>query len=179
MGNKIKYGLKNAHYAVLNETTGVYGTPVRLPGAISMSMQPTGDTKSVIADDIEYYTAIGNNGYDGTLELSIVPDDFRVNCLGYKWDGDGVLFEDPDAQPTPFALLFEFNGDIKATKHVMYKCKATRPNIESAATTNKETKSETLTLMARPNADNIVKANSIAATGSAVTDAWYDAVFEV
>ena len=38
MANKVKYGLSNCYYAVLDETTGTYGTPVAMPGAVNLSL---------------------------------------------------------------------------------------------------------------------------------------------
>ena len=39
--NKVKFGLKNVHYALLQEGEEgaiTYGTPVPMPGAVSMSL---------------------------------------------------------------------------------------------------------------------------------------------
>ena len=38
--NKVKFGLKNVHYAVLDETDGAasYGTPVAVPGAVNLNL---------------------------------------------------------------------------------------------------------------------------------------------
>ena len=54
--NKVKFGLKNVHYAVVTtNSTGKesYGTPVAWPGAVNLSLDAEGDTNSFDADDIE------------------------------------------------------------------------------------------------------------------------------
>lgn len=177
--NKIKYGLKNVYYAMLTEgETPTYGTPIRIPGAVSMSLSPVGEVTAFVADDVEFFTAFGNNGYDGTLEIALIPQTFAVSALGDTLDDNAVQFENAAAQPKPFALMFEFTGDEKAIKHVLYKSTASRPNIEGSATTNKEVKTETLNLQARPNVDGRVKAKTTDTTDAAVIAAWNTSVYQ-
>ncbi|MEL7609493.1 MAG: major tail protein [Bacillota bacterium] len=177
MANKIKYGLKNVHYAKLTEgEADTYAVPVAIPGAVNLSLSPVGDSTSFVADDTEYYTAQGNNGYDGTLEMADIPEAFRTGIMGEVEDAKKVLFEKSSANSAPFALLFEFTGDAHQVKHVLYKCTATRANVEGAATVNKEIKTTTLNLQVRPNRGGYVKANTKSDTDSATAAAWYTAV---
>lgn len=186
MSNKIKYGLKNVHYATVTETntTGVvsvtFGTPIPIPGAVNLTLSPVGDTTPFYADDIEYYTAIANNGYDGSLEMALIPDSFKVTILKEVIDAKKVQFEENDKQPAPFALLFEFSGDVKGTRHLMYYCKATRPNIESGTKGQGiEPKTETLTLTCRTLPGTpMIKAKTTDETDSATYAAWYTTVYE-
>ena len=186
MSNKIKYGLKNVHYSPITETTEAgkttvtFATPIAIPGAVNLTLSPVGDTTPFYADNVEYFTAIANNGYDGTLEMALIPDSFKVTILREVLDTNKVQFEENDKQPAPFALLFEFDGDSSSTRHVMYNCKATRPNIESSTKGQSiEPKTETLTLTCRTlPGSTLIKAKTTIETIAAIYDAWYGAVYE-
>lgn len=178
MANKVKFGLKNVHYALLTEGAegDTYGTPVAIPGAVNMSLEPVGEDTEYIADDIEYYTSTGNNGYDGDLEIAIVPESFEEDVLGEVEDAKKVAFETIAAAQIPFALLFEINGDSKARRWALYKCFAKRPKLEATATVNKDPKSATLSLKARPNSDGHPLAHTKDTTDATVYSSWYNSV---
>ena len=149
MANKVKYGLKNVYYAKATidpETnTATYATPVAWPGAVNLSLDPEGETTRFRADNIDYWVGQSNNGYSGDFESALVPDSFRTDILGDYEDNAGVLVEDAGAKTVPFALLFQFEGDDKNTRHVLYNCTAARPTLEGA-TTEEETEPQTETL---------------------------------
>jgi phi13 family phage major tail protein len=181
MANKIKHGLANVYYAKEIDTAGVitYATPVAIPGAVNISLSPTGEITPLYADNTEYYTAIANNGYDGNLEIALIPDAFRTDVLGEALSTtDKVLTESSNVQPSKFALMFQFEGDAKAIRHVLYSCKAARPNIESSTKQNNiEAKTETLALTVRPRADGIVKRRTTETTTDTVYNGWFTAVY--
>src|SRR5690554_1416584 len=129
MGNKVQFGLKNVHYAPYTIVDGVitYDTPIRIPGAVSLTLNPRGELTEFYADDMVYYSAENNQGYDGALSIATIPEQFAIDCLGEeKDDTDMVLTEKSTSKGKPFALLFEFDGDVKATRHVLYSCTARR-----------------------------------------------------
>lgn len=150
--NKVKFGIKNCHYAVgtvADNGSITYETPVALPGAVSLSLEPQGENTPFYADNIVYYMGSANSGYQGDLELALVPDAFKKDVLGFKEDKNGILYEDAGAEVVHFALTFEFSGDKHARRHVMYNCTATRPTVGS--TTNnasKEPQTESITITA-------------------------------
>ena len=161
--NKVKYGLKNVYYAVYDEDADTYNTPVAIPGAVNMSLDAEGDTTTFRADNTDYYVSVSNNGYSGDFEAALIPDSFLQDVMGEVVDATtGLQYEVADAQPKYFALLFEFDGDRKKTRHVMYHCKASRTSV-SSQTTEKSIEPVTdklsLTATARPS-DNIVKAKT-------------------
>ena len=92
--NKVKFNICNVHYApitVAEEGTVSFGTPVPMPGAVSISMDPTGEPESFYADGIEYYVINNNQGYDGDLELAMIPESFRTDILKEEQDANKVL----------------------------------------------------------------------------------------
>lgn len=183
MANKVNFGLKNVHYAPITETNGesTYGEPIRIPGAVSLALTPRGELAEFYADNMLYYSASSNDGYDGTLSIANIPEQFAIDALGEEKDeDDGVLTEKADAKQKDFALLFEFDGDKKATRHVLYQCSANRPTVSGETTTNtKEPQPNELTFIssARPT-DYAVKTKTTTETTEAVYNAWYTKVYE-
>ncbi len=179
--NKIKYNLKNVHYAELMETEGkiTWGTPVAVPGAVSLSLDAEGDTSIFYADGVAYYVSVTNNGYSGDLEMALVPDGFRTDILGDTKDTKNVITENADVTVKSFALLFQFDGDANGIRHVLYNCKATRPTIESETKEDTiEPKTETLSLTASPLADGRVKAKTTDETDETTYNGWFNKVYE-
>lgn len=156
MGNKIKYGLKNVYYAPVAESGSVvsYGTPVAMPGAVNLTLSAAGENVTFYADDQVYFEENTNNGYDGSLEVALIPDSFRTDILGDTVDSNGAIIENANATVKKFALMFEFDGDAKKTRHVLYSALPTRPNVEGSTKTNtKEPKTETMNISVRPALD--------------------------
>ena len=179
--NKVKYNLKNAHYALLNiaqDGTISYGNPVPIPGAVSIGLDANGEPENFYADGIAYYVINNNMGYDGDLELALIPENFRTDVLNELKDTNGVLIETTDSELAHFALLFEFDGDQKHIRHVMYNCTASRPGIEGKTNEeSREVQTETLTLKATPLPDGTVKAKTGDTTDNATYTGWYDNVY--
>lgn len=150
--NKIKYGIKNVYYAVAtidNTGAATYDTPVAIPGAVSISLSAQGENSPFYADNIVYYTSIANNGYEGDLEVARLPDSFFEDVLGNVVANNDLVYEDANAEPVHFALMFQFEGDQTARRHVIYNCTATRPDV--AGSTKEDTitpETETLSVTA-------------------------------
>lgn len=179
--NKVKFNICNVHYAKLSiDDNGnvSYDTPVPMPGAVSLSLDPNGEPSIFYADGYAYYTISNNMGYEGDLELAMVPENFRTEILKEALDGNKVLVEDAGVEMEKFALLFEFNGDIKKIRHVLYNCTAARPNIESSTNEEEiEVKTETLSIKASPLSSGFVKARTSDSTTDEAYNNWYIQVY--
>ena len=186
MANKIKYGIKSVYYAVATlaaDNSATFGTPVALPGAVSLTLDPEGDSNIFYADNVAYYTSYANNGYSGSLELALIPDAFRKDVLGEIEDSKDVLVEEQGAPSIHFALMFQFEGDEKATRHVMYNCVASRPSTNGntkEASIEPQTETINLTATSVYNASldkDIVKARTSDSTNTTTYTGWFTAVY--
>lgn len=185
--NKVKYGLSKCYYAVATiaaDGTATFGTPVAIPGAVSLSLDAQGEITPFRADNMDYWTSSSNNGYEGDLEIAIIPESFKTDVLNeYEDTTQKVFYETTDADPTHFALLFQFEGDVHATRHVMFNCVATRPQVsgETTPTGGIEPQTETISITAASIYNSalqksLVKASTKSDTTSTVYDGWFTAV---
>lgn len=184
---KIKYGIKNVYYAIATQGTDssgdmtyTYGTPVAMPGAVSMSLQAAGDSLDEYADDILWFHDTANNGYTGTLEMEVIPDDFLTNVMGMTEDSaSGKITEKSTDTHKEFALLgeFTFGGDtVTGKRFAMYRCIASRPDVSGTtkgASIEAQHDSINITCMPRPT-DNAVKATCV--SSDTAWSSWFSSV---
>lgn len=163
--NKITYGISNVHVFPITSTdaSGVptYDTKViSMPGATELSLDAEGSSDPFYADDVVYYQGVVNNGYSGSITLADIPEDFLTVVMKEIKSEGGTFFEDASVEPLEFAMAFEFKGDQKKRRHLFYRCKATRPSIESKTKEDSiEPNTPEIEIVVMPRLDNnIVKA---------------------
>lgn len=187
MGEKIKYGVCNVHCApatIASTGAATYGTVFDMPGCVSVTLDQESEKTVFYADNIEYWIGMNNHGYSGSIEFAVIPDKFKTDILGYLVDNKGVLLEDADAPIQHFALMFEFNTDIKARRHVLYNCTCSRPSVSgSTKEENLTPETESLdlevgTVYNSALSKNLVKANSMEGTDNTTYEGWYSAVYQ-
>lgn len=151
--NKVHFGLKNVHYALITYTAGVpsWGTPKAIKGAVNLNLAKEGSDTDFYADDVKYFHIAGNNGYTGTLEMADFPAEMREDLWNQTITSTGkMLVEDVNAQPAEFALMFETDGDISPDRFCFYRCVASRPDVTGATkaeSTEVQTQSCDITVM--------------------------------
>lgn len=179
--NKIKFGLKNVYRAPVNDNNGVitYGTPIAMPGAVTLSLKGVTEVVDIAADDDPEYARITQNkGYEGDIEFQIFSDRDRVDVLGAILDSNGCIVEGEDDEPKQQALMFEFDGDTNKTRHVLYNCFITKPDIESGTKGEKtENKTDKLAIKAKPAKDTRkVKYKTTSNTPTNIYNNWFTSV---
>lgn len=179
--NKVQYGLKNVHYAGVkyDELTGepTYSKPIPWPGAIEMVLDPAGDLYKLKADNIDYYVNQNNQGYSGTFKNALVPEEFRVNHLGETLNDDGTISEYANSQSTPYALMFQFEGDASATRYILYHCISGRTTLSSVTKDGGEVNTSDLSITSSPRPhDELIKHQ--AKKGDSQYDKWFTEVQE-
>lgn len=181
--NKYHYDLTNVYVAELTddnaETGATFGNPERIPGAVSMDIAPVGETFKMRADASDYVVVESNNGYEGSVTFVQLPDTFREKYLGNKLStNDKVLTENNQSNGKRFAFLFEFLGDVKHVRHVLYSCLASRPNLKGENKDNqKEPDTEELKLTASPLINGDVKSKTTEETPDEVYTNWFRQVW--
>lgn len=139
--NKVRFNLKNVHVGTLTFENNVptFGVPKPYPGAVHLTMNPEGESTPFFADGVAYYNSTSNNGYAGDLEMAYLYDWFEKEYLGSKQSKEGMIVEMADVDPVPFYLMFQFDGDANATKHIFFNVQANRPTLEGQTNENSKT----------------------------------------
>ena len=181
MANKVNFGLSNVYYAKATESGGAvsYGTPKHIPGAVSLSLSADSNANDFFADNIRYWRSSASQGYSGTIEFAMLTEDFRADILGETTDANGVIMETTQDTNSPFALIFQVEGDDDEELRLLYYCTVTRPPM-NANTITDSTEPDTVTLdfTASPRPDTgDIKASTGSTTATTVAAAWTTSVY--
>jgi phi13 family phage major tail protein len=146
----IVYGLRNVYYAKLNsQFTPDYNKPVRIPGAVSLSLKS--EDNHEIASRSDNNPAIFFNtvhSYNGTLQFTDLPIQFRQDILNEVVE-NGTVCEPVKYGTNEFALLFELQGNIRQRRYVLYRCRVWYPDIAADTIKNSvDVKGDSLPILA-------------------------------
>lgn len=186
--NKVRFGLKNVHIALLTESTddatpNTWAAPIAVPGAVSIDIASEQADNVFYADNIAYYRSLSNNGYTGTLEMALIPPEILKAVWDMTETGD-VLYEYSGVQPKPFALLFQVEGDDNETCYAFYRVLPTSKPTENSQTIEDtvEPVTQSFDFAAMPlifgplTQKNLIKGRTEDTTSAATKTAWFTAV---
>ena len=186
MANTVEFGLTNVYIAKATKAQDgsvSYGTPARLYGGVDLaiSSDTSGSDNIFYADNIAYYRATGGNtGFSGTLEIALLPDWFKTDILGQTKNADDILMETSNDTFSPFAMLYQVDGDATETLRCFYYCEVSRPNENAHTIEDTQTPQTTtlnITISPRPDTGDI-KAQTTDDTATSTISAWFTAVYE-
>lgn len=181
--SKVKFGLSNAYWSkvtVASDGTVSFGTPVKEPGFVSLSLSDNASENIFYADNIQYYRSAGGQGYTGTMEFAKLSEEFRQEILGETLDAtDNVLVENASDTNSPFALLYQVEEDAGNSYRVLYYVQAGKIPIEASTITDTtEPQTDTVDITVSPVPDTMdLKASTTDATTDTVKNGWYTAVW--
>lgn len=184
--NKVNFGLSNVYYAILTEgDTNSWATPVKVPGAVSLTLDDSSASSPFYADNVIYYQSFANNGYTGSLEMARIPEQMLADVWGIEENAtDKVIYERANVQPKPFALLFQREGDDDSELVLIYRVIPTsKPTAGSSTIEDSPTPvTQSFEFNAPPLVTGaasqlgLVKATTGSNTPAATKTAWFSAV---
>lgn len=178
MANKVKFNIHDVHYApitAISGTTVTFGTITALAGAKAISLEPNNDDNEIFyADGQEYYVQSGATGYEGELEVALIPDDFRKVIYGESEDTSHDIWESINDDAKKFALGFAIDGDDSTTYFWYQNCSATKPSVASETNEDKKTiGTDKVTIKCSPNPSGYIRVKS---GSSSTTTNWFSSV---
>lgn len=180
--NKVKFGLSNVHIAKMikgEDGAITYGKPFKILGAVNLSLDAEGDSEPFYADNIKFFESFANNGYSGDLEIAKIPDEFLKEILGQKIDEIGGVLENVNDIITPFAFMYQIEGDVTGTRFCYYNAIVSRPSTEAATvedTKTPNTDTLSITTSAREDNGNVRYKLALSDSNKAEYDKFFDSV---
>ena len=123
MADKVRFGISNVHvglYTVSDQGVVTMGTPVHIPGAVSLSLDPEAEQNVFYADNVAYYTGYSDNGYTGELVMALFPDTFLTTFMNYVELADGGIAEVKGNNKPAVYIAFQCEGDQEGRRGILY-----------------------------------------------------------
>ena len=125
MANKVLFGFSDLYIGTYEDNNGTItlGSPYHQAGAVGYSPESSNDQNIFYADNVAYYTTMGNGSYEGDLEVAMFDDAFKTAFLGYIELDDGGLAQVKNPTKPQVYIMFEIQGDVSARRVIMYNGK--------------------------------------------------------
>ena len=182
--NKIKFGLSNVHIAKMNigeDGAITYGTPFKVPGAVNLSLDAEGESEPFYADNMKFWESFANNGYSGELEIAKLPEEFETEILGQTKDSNGAIIENINDTISPFAFMYQIEGDQTGTRFCYYNTTVSRPSTEAATTEDTKTPNTdtlSITTSARTDTGDVRSKLPYSEENKEIYNTFFDKVYE-
>lgn len=165
MGGAYNAGFKGFRYA-LKSSYGTYSRPVLLKGAMKISFKPQTVSRTLLCrlndGSVRNVNSMRDNGITASVAVADLPDDFKVDVLGYVRDSDGSLFEGIQEE-VHFALLYETQGKTEPTRHMLLDCVCSKAAYDANTKSNNPAiDTRSLELIVNPSTGNSYMSGTMA-----------------
>lgn len=156
-----------------------YGTPLPLPGTVSLNMESESSADTIYADGIGYLSILGAASASGTLENFHITEDILKSIFNYVEDQNGNLLE-TDKTPKEFGMQFACDTDDgEEVYFTYYRCTSTMPNLnvqtsEASPTINPQSLSITANPITTADGTNVMR--SFATKGDSNYATYFNAI---
>ena len=159
MSKDYSVGFRNFKYCLVSKWGTV--SPIALPGAMKISIKPKTTSRTVTArldsGNVTERTETYGAGSTATLSIISLPDSFLTDVLGYIKGADNVLIEG-DRKIVHFSLLYETQGLIEPTRHILLDCVCSKPDFDVTTMSNNiGIDARTLSITCDPHIDSTTK----------------------
>jgi phi13 family phage major tail protein len=108
--NGVRIGLRDLYYALLTTDASdgaVYGTPVRIVGAIVANINPNSSSETLFGDDGPLETASQLGQIEAEITVADLPLSVQAVLLGHTAPSAGVMFKKSTDTPPWVAIGFK------------------------------------------------------------------------
>lgn len=121
--NKVRFGLSNLYFGTYTvSTTGsvTLGSPVAVPGAVSLNLDPETEETVFYADNTKYYVSNADNGFTGEIEVAQFSDTFKTTFMNYITLSDGGIAQIKGEDNKVCYVMFQSEGDAQSRRGILY-----------------------------------------------------------
>lgn len=134
--NKVEFGLSSLVFGTYVETSDgiTLGTPMQVPGAVSLTLENQEEESKFYADNMVYWSSYVDQGFEAEIEVARFPEEFKKTFLGYVTLSDGGISKPKNAVKPNVYFAFQGEGDIDARRVICYN--ATLGDVQREYKTN-------------------------------------------
>lgn len=127
---KVLFNIKKLQISKITATDSdgkpTYGSPMQIPGTVSLTMDAESSSDPFYADGVAYYTPTGAETATGTLENAMLPANVLKSVFAYVESTNGELIA-TDGQVNEFGMQFAVDSDDGEVYFTYYRVSANKP----------------------------------------------------
>lgn len=162
---KVLFNIKKLQFSKIESISAAgvptYGTPLLMPGTVSLSLDSEDSSEPFYADGEAYYTPNGSETVTGTLENALFTEEVLKALYAYVTDTNGNLLQ-TDGQVSEFGMQFACDSDDGEVYFTYYRVSTNKPGLNlttnaPSATINPQSVNVTASTISLADGTKIIK----------------------